>query len=951
MTGSLGNTNQDGQNQPGQVRPGQGRRTYRLGEGDSPPPGYVLPPRAPLPPGQSSPNSAPINSLSQSTATHANSGRAYLASPLPAYVQWPAILLPSSKPFRHYNQDNGQIDTVTTNARVTRQRTPTVRERVYPSSTAGSVPEDALANTGTVRMEKSDNVDSLEPLPQVAPPSTVPAAKRPRTQEVEKDELVGTTYLGKYELVSVLGAGGMGVIYKAHQVFLERDYAIKMLKNKFASDKSKLRFHQEAKAASAINYPGIVGINDFGIDDQGRPYMVMEYVEGMTLSELQKQRPQSILPVAEALPIFVEMLEALAVAHSKGVVHRDIKPSNIMLALRPDNSAHVKLLDFGIAKVRDFEDRTMQDLTKTGEALGTPLYMSPEQINSTRVDARTDLYSCGCVMYVCLTGCPPFVGANKMATMDKHLSEKPLPLKEASLGLDFAPELEALVMKLLSKKPEDRYQSADQVRLELLRIAAQYGVLKLPPHTVSIEQALQENSSLSPAMPDEISQLVTEFTSLELSTACYTDAYPDKVKQKIFDAALAPTEFDRQSFVPSRSNDVMRPGITVPLTGSLPAPAHETGLARLERPGEAVLEHTGRSQFGTSKFNDQGVVREQVLDVSYVERPTRSVNQTTIIIALSLALVGAFAYTGYQMLKPVPRAQPTVPPAVAPVVTAPVKPVNALDISDDEITLNRVNADLHQVKFVADPEMTDVGLQYIARLKNLRYLVLDDTKVSDRGLAYVADLPLEILQLSNTKITNTGLSQIGRMHIMVNLTLTGCRGVDNKGIAALSKLRCLRGLDLSGTGINSGCARDLVKLKMLTSLVLHGTDFDDEGLKTISSLKELYQIDLSRTKVTSAGIKYLSNLPALYKLSLAYDQIDDSVLPHLLALKSLRHLELSGTHISDRAFVALAKMPQLEQLTIANCDVSAVTAKSVSDLRPALRVNRNPQAQTFSAKD
>lgn len=155
------------------------------------------------------------------------------------------------------------------------------------------------------------------------------------------------------------------------------------------------------------------------------------------------------------------------------------------------------------------------------------------------------------------------------------------------------------MIKLLSKKPEDRYQSADQVRLELLKIAAQYGVLKLPPQTVSVEQALKENAALSPAMPDEISQLVTEFTSLELSTACYTDNYPEDVKQKIFDAALAPTEFDRQSFVPSRPSDayaIRQCG--APLSESMPA--HETGLARLERPGETVLEHTGRSQFGTS---------------------------------------------------------------------------------------------------------------------------------------------------------------------------------------------------------------------------------------------------------------------------------------------------------------------------------------------------------------
>lgn len=938
MTGSAGNTNQDGQNSSAQGRPGQGQRTYRLGDGDIPPPGFVLPPIAPMPP-----NGDFSNSLSQSAAGQLSSGRAYLEQPLPAHVQWPTILLPSSKPFRHYNQDSGQIDTVATNARITRQRTPTVRERVYPSSTRDSLAEEALANTGTVRMEKSDNVDSLEPLPQVAPPSTVPASKKNRPQEVEKDELVGTTYLGKYELVSVLGAGGMGVIYKAHQVFLERDYAIKMLKNKFASDKAKLRFHQEAKAASAINYPGIVGINDFGIDDQGRPYMVMEYVEGMTLSELQKQRPQSILPVAEALPIFIEMLEALAVAHSKGVVHRDIKPSNIMLALRPDNSAHVKLLDFGIAKVRDFEDRTMQDLTKTGEALGTPLYMSPEQINSTRVDARTDLYSCGCVMYVCLTGCPPFVGANKMATMDKHLTEKPLPLKEASLGLDFAPELEALVMKLLAKKPEDRYQSADQVRFELLRISSQLGVLKLPSHTVSLEQALHDDPSLSPDMPQAISQLVTEFTSLELSTACYTDEYPDSVKQKILDAAAAPTEYDRQSFVPSRAGDYVSPGSGLPLNQALSLPGMETGLARIERPGETVLERTGRSNFGTAKH--QSVASEQIVEASYVELPSRGINQTAIIVGLSLALVSTFAFFGYQSFnKPKAKVAP-------PVVIQTVKAVDPVDISDDEITLNKVNSDLHQVKFIADPEMTDAGLAHIARLKDLRYLGLDDTRITDKGLAAVADLPIEILQAANTKITDEGAALIGRMHILVNLNVGGCRAISNKGVSAFSKLKCLRGLDLSGTAIDSGCAKDLVKIKLLASLVLHRTAFDDNGLKTITGLKELYQIDLSRTRVTSAGVKYLSNLPALYKLSLAYDDIDDSVLPYLLSLKSLRHLELSGTHISDKTFVALAKLPHLEQLTIANCNVSAATIASVSAVRPALRVNRNPQAQTFSAKD
>jgi serine/threonine-protein kinase len=222
------------------------------------------------------------------------------------------------------------------------------------------------------------------------------------------DELVGTVYLGKYELNEIIGTGGMGVVYRGRQIFLDRPVAVKMLRGNTASAKARTRFHREAKAASALSHKGLVSILDFGVDELDHPYMIMEYVEGCTLGELLTERVT--LAVGDVLPVFLGICDALAVAHKKGIVHRDLKPGNIMLVVDESEEVQIKILDFGVAKMLDVPDITLQDLTKPGDVLGTPLYMSPEHIEGKNITYRSDLYSLGCMLYACLTGCPPFVG-------------------------------------------------------------------------------------------------------------------------------------------------------------------------------------------------------------------------------------------------------------------------------------------------------------------------------------------------------------------------------------------------------------------------------------------------------------------------------------------------------------------------------------------------------------
>lgn len=257
----------------------------------------------------------------------------------------------------------------------------------------------------------------------------------------------------KYRVLTKLGAGGISSVYRVQHVHLGKTYALKLLQE--LKQDSIMRFQQEAKAASMLHHPNIVGVVDFGIHS-GTPYMVMDCVEGLTLSQFAKASGH-IDPVKLAR-LFGEICSALAHAHESGVVHRDIKPSNIMITLDEMNVEHAVVVDFGIAKITKGTEDADSQLTRTGDVFGTPLYMSPEQCRGSQVDARSDIYSLGCVMYEILTGHPPFEGDSPYEIIHKQISTAPEPFSNQLRRSRTTQQLESLILRAMAKSPDDRFQ-------------------------------------------------------------------------------------------------------------------------------------------------------------------------------------------------------------------------------------------------------------------------------------------------------------------------------------------------------------------------------------------------------------------------------------------------------------------------------------------------------------
>jgi len=267
----------------------------------------------------------------------------------------------------------------------------------------------------------------------------------------------GTVFAGHYEILCVLGQGGMSTVYKARHVLVDSVRAIKVIRSA-QEDNSKVlrRFQQEGKAALTLEHPNIGRVYEFGIDATlQKPYLVMDYVEGKTLSATLLE--EGALTAERACRLIAQVCDGLHEAHSKGVVHRDIKPGNIILTTDSTGAEMAKIVDFGIAKVIGRDDT--QNLTQTGEVFGTPLYMSPEQCLGQKVDARSDLYSLGCVLYECLSGKPPFEGSSSLETIMMHVNGA-LPAFDDKV---ISVQLKSVVLKSLSKKPQERFQSASDL--------------------------------------------------------------------------------------------------------------------------------------------------------------------------------------------------------------------------------------------------------------------------------------------------------------------------------------------------------------------------------------------------------------------------------------------------------------------------------------------------------
>ena len=296
------------------------------------------------------------------------------------------------------------------------------------------------------------------------------------------------TLAGRYELLEVIGRGGMGVVYRARDRVLDRIVAVKVLPDELADNRILVeRFEREARAAARLSHPNIVSVYDSG-HDAGVRFIVMEYVPGVSLAQLMRERER--LGVAESVEIAAQIASALAVAHSAGIVHRDVKPGTVMV----DPEGTVKVLDFGIA-------RATADiaLTRTAMVLGSAPYIAPEAALGRSADARTDIYSLGCVLYEMLTGRPPFIGDLPAVVMNQHTVSEPQPPRE--LRPEIPRALDALVLRMLAKLPTDRPQSAAEL---VGALRATLREPEVPTAATAVVAPTAATASAPPAPPSSV---------------------------------------------------------------------------------------------------------------------------------------------------------------------------------------------------------------------------------------------------------------------------------------------------------------------------------------------------------------------------------------------------------------------------------------------------------------
>jgi serine/threonine protein kinase len=301
---------------------------------------------------------------------------------------------------------------------------------------------------------------------------TTPGANQPEERSAQKAFKSGLprgnpgTFADRYEIVDKIGIGGMAAIYKVRDLVADELLAIKIIRPEIATnDISHKRFRQEARAARDLNHPNIVSVRSYDISPEGVPYLIMDYVDGIDLSKVLRKSG----PVALSIffPTFIQVSGALVHAHSRGVVHRDVKPSNILLTTTGDGEVWAKLVDFGIAKLlypTDNDDQT-HVLTKQGQTVGSPSYMSPEQVQGKQIDARSDIYSLGCVMFEALAGRLPFKADNALQLAMHHVYSQPINLKKVTKNCPMY--LDRVVAHCLAKKPDDRYQNMFDLRSDL----------------------------------------------------------------------------------------------------------------------------------------------------------------------------------------------------------------------------------------------------------------------------------------------------------------------------------------------------------------------------------------------------------------------------------------------------------------------------------------------------
>jgi eukaryotic-like serine/threonine-protein kinase len=714
-----------------------------------------------------------------------------------------------------------------------------------------------------------------------------------------------------YRVLRVLGAGGMGIVFDALDLRLQRHVALKLMKPQLAAQgEQRQRFLREARAAAAIEHPHIVALYQVG-EHREIPFLAMQLLKGQSMDE--RIREGARLPLAECLRIGRETAEALAAAHQRGLIHRDIKPANIWLEAP---GGWVKLVDFGLAHVLEDEVH----LTQTGAVVGTPAYMSPEQARGDAIGARSDLFSLGVVLYRLTTGQTPFTGRGTLALLTALATATPQRVSE--LNPDLPPEFADVIMRLLAKDPAERFESAEAVAEAIRAIeTSRVGIAHQPlagaersdapvrrrprwPWAVAAAAAAALFAGIVVIIRDKEGREVARMSVPEGGSATMQPALPDEK-----------TPTPSRSVSEAASPTAGQPPPASPIGARSPSAVYRLPTLDDERAvAEWVADRGGATDAGTEFLN------LPIREIRFVGN--RSITDDALARLLDCPRLAWLDLSGTAI--------------------SDAGMVNLAGIG----SLRRLN--LNGIK------VSEAGLAHLADLERLEWLDLGRTRVGDAGLATLAKaFPwLRALDLEQTWINDAGLPALAELDQLDQLSLSGANITDG-GLAHLEALTGLMRLSLQGTKVSDAGIATLHRA--LADCWIAGADGrlhappvreDDPDRKLAALLLEhgvlvplttdgIGEILCHAAVDLPQGPFRLLRMPGLPNPHPR--PFDDAELDLLPEARCLRIADLSHTGITDRGLERLRGLPKLEQLTLVDCPRLTGNALSVLGTLPRLR--------------
>jgi hypothetical protein len=738
--------------------------------------------------------------------------------------------------------------------------------------------------------------------------------------------------LGDYRVLKVLGKGGMGVVFQAEDVRLKRMVALKVIRPEAAGKPStRERFFREAQAAAALEHENIVTVYQVG-EDAGVPFLAMQWLKGMSLEE--RLRQGGALTVPQIVRLGKQIALGLAAAHAAGLIHRDVKPANLWL--EPVGGGRIKILDFGLARVGTAE----AGLTQSGDLIGTPSYMAPEQARGGKVGPESDLFSLGVVLYRLCTGGLPFKGDNPMTGLSSLALDEPSAVGQVNPAVPAA--LAELVMHLLSKDPSKRPSTAQEVADRLEAIRGQVAAGDAPAPTVEPDRAVRRPSRW--AAIGKPSRLAGAAAVLALLLGGLGWQFGGTVVRFATDRGQVVIETDDPAIdvkIKDQAGTIVDGGTKRTYTVAAGA-EHELEVTVKDEGGSVLKLATRR--FRVSR-GGRAVLRVEMLPArAEVKKPSPDRPGVAVVpargddrkAALWVLSIGGALRARVGEKEEVIRAAENLPKGDFQLVGIDL--LRATRVRDAGLAHLEGLTNLSYLELGA-ARVRDAGLAHLKGLTKLSYLSLGGTQVNDAGLAHLKGLAnLTLLGLQHVPVSDAGLAHLKGLTKLSRLDLDGTR-VSDAGLAHLKDLTKLTDLNLANTPVSDAGLAHLKSLTNLAHLNLGPTRVSDAGLAHLKGLTNLTQLSLNNTRVSDAGLAHLKGLANLTTLLLEGTRVSDAGLAHLKGLANLTHFNLSATQVSDAGLAHLKGLTKLSNLHLQGAQVSDAGLAHLKDLSNLTSLN------------